>query len=53
MAVHSLCRDVQESPKNWAETTEVIKTNVIAGLRSPAQPLNPPFVPRARMASQL
>src|SRR5438445_12959423 len=43
MAVHScvvMCRNL---PK-LGETTEVIKTNVIAGLRSPAQPLNPPFV---------
>src|SRR5213593_2449558 len=43
MAVHSCLVMCGNLPK-LGETTEVIKTNVIAGLRSPAQPLNPPFV---------
>src|SRR5205814_10703437 len=43
MTVHS-CVVMRGNFPKLGETTEVIKTNVIAGLRSPAQPLNPPFV---------
>src|SRR5436190_19417358 len=43
MTVHS-CVVMRGNFPKLSETTEVIKTNVIAGLRSPAQPLNRPFV---------